>query len=306
MLHPSQANLTAERRDIMEPLKITDRYIIIGLIVVLLTSITAFLLIKHHIQEYEKYGYISQIFFPIIGASSFFVGGFISLMFYWGVDEIKFNTITKLLPENERKVMQIMYEKRRLPQADIGMLCSMPSVKTSRAISSLQDRGVLEKQQQGNTNIITSEVYKKNPSFIFPKLPGLDEKRLIIGFGLVFLLGVFISVLNSIHLIELEHPFRLSNYVFSAEFLAIGGLVVTFLRRKISSLQFTQTLHILPEDERKVFELLITRKTLTQMDIVKDAKIHKMKVSRIIKKFEQFQILEKRPYGYTNVLISKV
>lgn len=290
----------------MKDQRITDKNIIIGLILVLLTSLTAYLVIRHHITEYYKYGYIAHLFLPIIGASSFFVGGIIALMFHWGIEDIKFKSIIKLLPENERRVMQLMYDKKSLNQDEIGALCEMSRVKTSRAISALQARGILKKQKVGNSNIIVSDIHKTTPSWMFTKLPGLSEKRIIIGFVLIFLLGVFISVLNSIHVIELEHPLRPSNYIFSAESLAIGGLIVMLLRSKISNIQITKTLSILTEDHRNVLELLISRKTITQMDIVNETGINKMKVSRIIWKFKQAELVDKRQYGNTNLIISRV
>lgn len=286
--------------------KITDRNIMLGLTLVLATSLTAYFIIMHHITEYNKYGYISHIFLPLIGASSFFVGGFIALMFHWGIDEIKFNSVLKLLPENERMVMELLYERKSLSQHEITALTEMSRVKTSRAISSLADKGVLDKYVSANSNIIASRLYRTNPSSVVTKLPGLSEKRIILGFGLVFLLGVFISVLNSIHVIELNHPLKPSNYIFSAESLALGGLIVMFLRNKISRTQVEKTLSVLPPDYMRLLKILIEKKEIAQMDLVEATGLNKMKISRLIFKLAQTGLIDKKSYGNTNLIISKL
>ena len=104
----------------------------------------------------------------------------------------------------------------------------------------------------------------------------------------------------------LEHPLELSLYLLAMEFFALGAAFILLLRRRISDIQLEKTLSILPKDERDVLRMIHLKSAITQNELVDSSGIYKMKVSRIISKFERRGIIEKRPYGYTNRITSKL
>ncbi|MFH1125854.1 MAG: MarR family transcriptional regulator, partial [Candidatus Altiarchaeota archaeon] len=110
----------------------------------------------------------------------------------------------------------------------------------------------------------------------------------------------------SFHVLVVEHPLEPSLYLLAIEFFAIGGLSNFLLRKKISEVQFEKILDILPKDERDILRVIYLSRTITQKDLVEKAGVYKMKVSRVIQKFEQKGVIEKKPYGYTNIIISKI
>lgn len=274
------------------------------LVVTIATLLTT---IEHHRKISERYGEIANIFMPLITISSFALGAFISLIFQWGINVIQFERIVKLLPAGERTVMELLFAKRIITQADLSSETGLSRVIVSRIISNLEKKGVVTKKPMENTNLIESKIYRMHPTTqILTKFPGLSEKRMLSVIAIVFLFGISLSVLNSFHMLELEHPLEPSTYILAVEFFPLGWLTSILLRKKIAHSQFERILEILPEDERNVLRILYTRKTITQKELVEKTGAYKMKVSRIIQDFEQAGIIDKKPYGYTNRIISKI
>ncbi len=71
--------------------------------------------------------------------------------------EVKPNpeAILKLLSKEERKVVsKIVEEGGKALQSEISMLDGMGKVKSHRVIDRLVDRGIIEKEQHGKTNLV--------------------------------------------------------------------------------------------------------------------------------------------------------
>ena len=88
----------------------------------------------------------------------------------------------------------------------------------------------------------------------------------------------------------------------------ISGISIWTLTRKKEKKQITHhaTNNMLLPDEKKIFELLKNNPDgLTQSKLVIDSDLTKVKVHRIIKKFEDKKLVEKYKFGTTNKIILK-
>ncbi|MBU4266273.1 MAG: winged helix-turn-helix transcriptional regulator [Candidatus Altiarchaeota archaeon] len=52
--------------------------------------------------------------------------------------------------------------------------------------------------------------------------------------------------------------------------------------------------------------VIYLNKSITQKDLMDKTGIYKMKISRMLWKFEQRGIIGKKPHGYTNLIMSKI
>lgn len=277
----------------------------LGLLII--TAITLATSAEHHRIIAGRYGNIANVFVPILSVSTFALGSLISLMFQWGIDVIHFEQIVKLLPTNERILMTLLFNKKVMTQADLSAQTGLPRVAVSRAVSSLEDKGVITKRQSDNTNAIESSLYRVHPSTqVLARLPGLSERRLMVAISLLFIFGMSLSILNSFHIMTLGHPIEPALYLLTTEFLALGGLTTLLFRRKVASAQFERILRLLQEDERELLRVVYADKSITQNNLVEKTGVYKMKVSRILAKFEQNGIVEKKQHGYTNMVISRI
>ncbi|MDD3159887.1 MAG: hypothetical protein PHQ98_02890 [Candidatus ainarchaeum sp.] len=88
----------------------------------------------------------------------------------------------------------------------------------------------------------------------------------------------------------------------------IAGISIWTLTRKKEKKQITHhvTNSLLLPDEKKIFDLLKNNPNgLTQSKLVIDSNLTKVKVHRIIKKFEDKKLVEKYKFGTTNKIILK-
>ena len=276
-------------------------------ILMLGAGITLLTSVEHHRIISEGYGPIANIFVPVISLSSFLLGAFIALTFQWGINVIQFEKVVKLLPTNESEVMKLLFAKKSITQSDLSTETCLSRLMVSRIISRLEERGIVTKKPLENTNLIDSRIYQAHPTTkAITNLPGLSERRAIIAVSLVFLFGLSLTLLNSFHVLVLEHPLEPSLYLLAIEFFALGGLANFLLRKRISETQFERILDILPNEEKQLLKEIYLAKTTTQKDLVEKTGVYKMKVSRILQKFEERGVIEKKQYGYTNRITSKI
>ncbi|MDD5112117.1 MAG: MarR family transcriptional regulator [Candidatus Altiarchaeota archaeon] len=215
--------------------------------------------------------------------------------------------MAKLLPAHERIVLSLLFANRTMTQEELTTKTGLSRLAVSRTISRLEEKGVITKKPQGNTNIIESRLYRIHYSTqLLTRLPGLSEERMMLAIAAVFLFGLSVSVLNNYHIIAVEHPLEPSLYLIAIEFFAIGSLANLLLRKHIAAAQFERTLGILPADEKNVLKTVYNRNAITQGELVEKTGIYKMKVSRILDKFQQKGVIEKKPQGYTNLIISRI
>lgn len=128
--------------------------------------------------------------------------------------------------------------------------------------------------------------------------------RLIIGFGLVFILGVLFAIVNGYYVDENGESLPLIVYVISAISLVLGAIIILLFQFKISKVQLKSLLNLLPKEESEIIRVLLDNNNrLEQNHIVALTGYNKVRVSRILTKYEQKGIIEKRNVGNTNLVI---
>lgn len=128
--------------------------------------------------------------------------------------------------------------------------------------------------------------------------------RLVIGFGLIFILGVFFAVINGYYAEENGETLPLIVYAISFVSLIIGGIVILLFQSKINKLELEKILFLLPKDEAEILKCLIEHNyRLEQNHLVAYTGYNKVRISRILTKYEQKGIIEKRNMGNTNLVI---
>ncbi|MCD6367823.1 MAG: MarR family transcriptional regulator [Candidatus Aenigmarchaeota archaeon] len=140
----------------------------------------------------------------------------------------------------------------------------------------------------------------------------MKRKEIIIGV-LIISVFVFVVSLSSLYIqteissgnicgcaipIPLFIPFIASVGLF------IGSLIYSlfsprFKRPKIDKDIF---LNFLVDDERKVFDIILSEKVVTQSEIVKRSGLSKVKVFRILRRFEDKGLIEKERDRKTNLI----
>ena len=134
----------------------------------------------------------------------------------------------------------------------------------------------------------------------------MTSRKLIIAFGLLFALGVVLALSNAYCATNMGHLFAPLLYGIALIALATGGAIALLLQWKIDRLQLERIINILPEDDRKVIRVIIDKRNVTQSELRYLTGLSKVKISRIISKFEQRGIIEKKSYGNTNLIVLKI
>lgn len=135
----------------------------------------------------------------------------------------------------------------------------------------------------------------------------ISISRLVIGFGLIFILGVLFAILNGYYIEESGDPLPFIVYVISLISIGIGASLIFMFQSKINKLQLTSVLGILDKAEGEVIKVLLEHNNrLEQNHLVAYTGYNKVKISRILTKYEQKGIIEKRNVGNTNLIILKL
>jgi len=131
--------------------------------------------------------------------------------------------------------------------------------------------------------------------------------RLVISFGLIFILGILFAILNGYYVQENGSELPLIVYGISFVSLIVGAVVILLFQWKINKIQLENILKILPKDEAEIIKFLIEHNNrLEQNYLVAYTGYNKVKISRILTKYEQKGIIEKRNVGNTNLVILKI
>ncbi len=131
--------------------------------------------------------------------------------------------------------------------------------------------------------------------------------RLMIGFGLIFILGILFAYLNGYYVEESGDSLPVIVYIISVISIAVGAVIILLFQWKINQLQLKSVLNILPKDEAEVIRCLIEHNNrLEQNHIVAYTGYNKVRVSRILSKYSQKGLIEKRNVGNTNLVILKL
>ncbi len=85
-------------------------------------------------------------------------GGAIALLFQWKVDKMQLEKVMDILPEDERRVLKVIIEKKSIPQTELKYLSGLSKVKVSRIVSKIEQRKIIKKKPYGNTNLIILKI----------------------------------------------------------------------------------------------------------------------------------------------------
>jgi len=131
--------------------------------------------------------------------------------------------------------------------------------------------------------------------------------RLLISFGLIFILGIFFAIFNGYYTQNTGESFSWVVYGISFVSLVIGAVIILLFQWKINEIKLKSILNILPVDERNIFTILIENdNSIEQNKLVALSGYNKVKISRVISKYEQRNIIVKKNIGNTNMIILKL
>lgn len=135
----------------------------------------------------------------------------------------------------------------------------------------------------------------------------IDNKRLVIGLTLIFILGILFAIVNGYYTAQMNEQLPLIVYSISFISILIGSLIVLLFQWKISHHQVKSILKILPREERLLTKTLLENKNMMEQNkIVVLTGLSKVQVSRTIQKLTERGVIEKRDMGNTNLVILKL
>lgn len=135
----------------------------------------------------------------------------------------------------------------------------------------------------------------------------IDNKRLVVGLSLVFVLGVLFSLVNGIYTSSTNQQLPLIVYGISFLSILIGAFIVLLFQFKINKMQLERVMKILPNDERKAVKILLdNNSSIEQNKLVVLSGFSKVQISRIVQKLAERDVVEKKNMGNTNLIILKI
>ena len=135
----------------------------------------------------------------------------------------------------------------------------------------------------------------------------ISNKRLVTGFVLIFLLGILFAVINGFYTSMENEQLPLIVYGISFLSILIGAFIVVMFQLKINKLQLERVLKILPSEERKVVKILLdNNNSIEQNKLVVLSGFTKVRISRILQKLAEREVVEKKNMGNTNLVVLKI
>ena len=135
----------------------------------------------------------------------------------------------------------------------------------------------------------------------------IDNKRLVIGLSLVFLLGIMFAVVNGFYTNSTNEQLPLIVYGISFLSILIGAFIVVMFQLKINKLQLERVLKILPGEERKVVKILLdNNNSIEQNKLVVLSGFTKVRISRILQKLAEREVVEKKNMGNTHLVVLRI
>ncbi len=86
------------------------------------------------------------------------VGALIILLFQWKISQNQLHKILKVLPEDEKIILELLVKEKKMEQTYLVAESGLSKVKVSRVLTKLEQRGIVEKKQLGNTNLVKLRV----------------------------------------------------------------------------------------------------------------------------------------------------
>ncbi len=135
----------------------------------------------------------------------------------------------------------------------------------------------------------------------------IDNKRLIIGFSAMFLLGIAFSIVNGVYTDSTNEQLPLIVYAISFLSIFVGAFIVIMFQAKINKIQLERVLKILPREERIVVKILLdNNNAIEQNKLVVLSGFNKVQIFRITQKLEVRGVIEKKHLGNTNLILLKI
>ena len=135
----------------------------------------------------------------------------------------------------------------------------------------------------------------------------LDNKRIVIGLSLVFLLGILFAVINGFYTSSTNEQLPLLVYGISFLSILIGAFIVVMFQFKINKMQLDKILAILPKEERTVVKILLDNSNkIEQNKLVALSGYTKVQISRILQRLSERGVVEKKDMGNTNLVVLKI
>lgn len=135
----------------------------------------------------------------------------------------------------------------------------------------------------------------------------IENKKLVIGLILVFLLGVLFAIVNGQYTDSTNEQLPLIVYGISFLSILIGAFIVVMFQWKINKIQLEKVLKILPREERVVVKILLDNKnSIEQNKLVVLSGFTKVQISRILQKLVEREVVEKKHMGNTNLVLLKI
>ncbi len=126
---------------------------LIGLLGVLVTVFSIY-----HTQHLGKAYFQYPLFLYGTTILSLAVGGFIVYLFEEKINKLQLSKLLAILPNDERKVLKILFDRKEIEQKRLTTLAELSTVKISRVISTLEQREIIEKKKHGYTNLIVLKI----------------------------------------------------------------------------------------------------------------------------------------------------
>ena len=135
----------------------------------------------------------------------------------------------------------------------------------------------------------------------------ISNKKLVIGFTLIFLLGILFAVVNGFYTSTENEQLPLIVYGISFLSILVGASIVFLFQWKINKVQLEKVLKILPKDERTVVKILMDNNNqIEQNKLVVLSGFTKVQISRILQKLVERDVIEKKSMGMTNLVVLKI
>ena len=116
----------------------------------------------------------------------------------------------------------------------------------------------------------------------------IENKRLVIGLGLIFFLGILFALVNGFYTTQTDSQLPLIVYGISFISIIIGAVIVLLFQKRINKLQLERVLKILPNDERTIIKILLdNNNSIEQNKLVVLSGFTKVQISRITSKLVQ-------------------